>query len=173
MISKSLQKELLEQVRAEWESEFYYMAMMAWCYNNDLEGFAKWFFQQADEERMHGFKILAYLTEVGCDIAIPSVAVPKTAFKDIEHLFELTLKHEQKVTALIYSLVDTAIKERDHASNAFLQWYVNEQVEEESTARTLLAQVKRCKGHPGALLMLERELGARGAGMPGGETEGE
>ena len=172
MISKNLQKQMLEQVKAEWESEFYYMAMMAWCYNNDLDGFAKWFYQQSAEERIHGFKILNYLTEVGCDIAIPSVTAPKVAFKDIEQIFELTLKHEQKVTALIHALVETAIKEHDHASNAFLQWYVTEQVEEESTARTILTQIKRCKGYPGALLMLERELGARGMGMPGGE-EGE
>jgi ferritin len=166
MISKNLQKQLLDQVRYEWESEFYYMAMMAWCYNNDYDGFAQWFFQQAGEERMHGLKILAYLNQVGGELSIPAVSVPKTAFKGIEQIVELTLKHEQKITKLIHELVEAAIREHDHSTNNFLQWYVREQIEEESTARTLLAKVRRCKGAPGALLILENELAARGIGLP-------
>lgn len=166
MLSKSLQKQLLDQVKYEWESEFYYMAMMAWCYNNDYDGFAQWFFQQAGEERIHGLKILSYVNQVGGEIMIPAIAAQKCDFKNIEALFELTLKHEQKVTKLIHELVEAAIKERDHSTNNFLQWYVKEQIEEEDTARKLLAKVKRCENATSALLMLENELGARGTGLP-------
>ena len=155
MLSKTMADMLLAQVQREWESEFYYLAMMAWCYNNDFEDFGKWFEMQAGEERLHGMKMLTYTAEVGNDISIPSVQVPQADFQSIEHIFELTLAHEEKVTGFINSLVDQALKENDHRTNAFLQWFVSEQVEEEATVRSLLAKLRRAKGDPSALMMIE------------------
>jgi ferritin len=165
MLAKALHKQLLDQVKYEWESEFLYLAMMAWCYNNDYEGFAQWFYRQSMEERAHGAMILGYLTELGAEIEIPTVVAPKAKFKDLEEMFDQTLKHEQKVTKLIHDLVEAATKERDYATVQFLQWYVKEQIEEEDTARKILVKIRRGKGAPGFLFMLERELGARGVGL--------
>lgn len=167
MLNKKVQTKLLEQVKHEWESEFYYMAMMAWCYNNDYDGFGKWFFNQANEERNHGLRIISFIADVGGEIEIPSVKVPSADFKDLEDIFARQLKHEEKVTKLVHELVDLSIKENDHSTNTFLQWFVREQIEEEATSRHLLAKVKRAQGSPGALLMLESELaGQRPEALP-------
>ena len=124
MISKKMQSQILDQVKAEWESEYFYLAMMAWCFNNDYPGFGMWLLKQADEERGHGMKMLRYLNEVGGELAIPSVTVPKAKFESPAQIFDLVLKHERKVTALIYGLVKTAEEEKDYATLNFLQWYV-------------------------------------------------
>lgn len=161
MISKKMQDRLLEQVKAEWESEFYYLAMMAWCFNNNFPGFGKWLLKQADEERGHGMKLLRYLSEVGGDLAIPSVTVPKARFESPAQIFDLVLKHERKVTALIHGLVEAAQQEKDYATLNFLQWYVKEQVEEESTAADIVARLERVKGQGAGLMFIENQLAAR------------
>lgn len=161
MISQPMQAKLNEQVRHEWESEFYYLAIMAWCFNNNYGGFGLWFLKQAGEEREHGMKILRYLNEVGAEIAIPSVKTPAVQIKSVEDTFELGLEHEKKVTRLIHDLVDLAVTEKDHTTNQFLQWFVSEQAEEEASFRDIVAKLQRIKGAPGGLFMLEAKLAER------------
>ncbi len=162
MASDQLKSKLLEQVRHEWESEYYYYAMMAWLTNNDYTGFAKWFQKQAEEEHVHGMKILDYLAQINAEVKLPpSLTIPAADFKDIHDIFERSLKHEQKVTALINDLVDLAIKENDHKTNHFLQWYVGEQIEEEATVNEILGKLRRIQGAPGGMFMLEAQLAGR------------
>ena len=173
MLSKTIQAKLLEQVKNEWESEFIYLGMMAWCFNNNYDGIGNWLYNQANEEREHGFRILRYLIESDGDISIPSIAVPKANIKDLESIFEAVLKHEQKVTKMIHTLVDLSLKEKDHATNAFLQWFVTEQMEEEASARDILNKIQRTQGSPGALYLMEQKIGnLRPGRLPGGPAEG-
>jgi len=168
MINEQLQNKLLDQVRLEWESEFYYLQMMAWCYNHDYEGFGNWFYAQANEERDHGMRILSFLTEIGGALAIPSVNVPEAEFTGIEEIFERVLGHEEKVTVQVHKLVSMAIEQNDHSTNNFLQWFVKEQIEEESSVRAILAKVRRAAGTPAALLMIENDIAqARNVSLPG------
>lgn len=158
MISQAMQDKLLEQVRVEWESEFAYLTIMAWCYNNDFDGFGAWFHQQANEEREHGLRILRFINNAGGSIGIPSINVIAPDFRNLQHLFELTLQHEEQVTGSINRLVDQAMADNDHTTHTFLQWFIQEQVEEESTARHILAKIRRAEGAPGALFMIEQQL---------------
>lgn len=161
MISKKMQKRLIEQIKHEWESQLYYQSMMAWCMNNDYNGFASWFSKQADEERGHGMRILQFIADADGEVSIPSLTSKAADFKDLEDLFSSALAAEQSVTAQINELLGHAMKESDHATQAFLQWFVQEQIEEEATARDNLAQVKRVKDNPAALFIMENELSKR------------
>ncbi|MCL5270344.1 MAG: ferritin [bacterium] len=161
MLSKKMEERLNEQVRNEWISEYYYLAMMAWCFNNDYDGFGMWFLKQADEERAHGMKLLRYLNEAGGSIRIPAVAPPGTELQGVDHMFELTWEHERKVTAMIHEIADLARQEKDYATDNFLQWFIKEQVEEENTVRNIVAQLRRIQGAPAGLFMLESKLAAR------------
>lgn len=158
MLSQTMRDTLIEQIKIEWESEFYYLAMMAWCYNNDLDGYGDWFMKQAEEEREHGMRIARFISEVGAELAIPSINAPEARFENIEHCFKLTLEHEEFVTHAVHQIVDLALKEHDYTTNNFMQWYVNEQVEEEATARLILGRVRRAQGNPSALFIVETQL---------------
>ena len=157
-LSKLMHKRLIEQAQREWEAEFYYLSMMAWCLNNDYDGFGAWFMNHGDEERNHGRRILNYLHEVNAALSIPSVQVTRTRFKSVRHCFELALSHEAKVSVMIHKLVAQSIREKDYRTQTFLQWYVEEQIEEESVVRAALSKIKRAEGSAGALLMVENQL---------------
>ena len=158
MLSETMRAKLIEQIKIEWESEFYYLAMMAWCYNNELDGYGDWFMKQAAEERAHGMRIARFISEVGAELEIPSITAPAAKFENIEHCFKLTLEHEEYVTKAVHEVVDLALKEHDYTTNNFMQWYVNEQVEEEATARLVLGKVRRAGGNPSALFIVETQL---------------
>ncbi len=161
MLSKQMEQRLLEQVRNEWVSEFYYLELMSWCFNNDFDGFGMWFLKQSQEEHEHGMKILRFVNDAGGTLKILPITPPVVEIKDIEHVFELTWEHEQKVTAMIHELYAMAINEKDYPTQNFLQWFINEQLEEESTVRNIVAQLKRVKGAPAGLFMIEAKLAAR------------
>jgi ferritin len=169
MLSATMQTKLLEQAGKEWDSEYYYMAMGAWCYNNELDGFGAWFEQQASEEHTHGLRILHYIRDVGGQISIPAINPIGNDFSSLRDTFEKTLEHEQLVTRMVHDLVSQARQENDHTTDHFLQWFVSEQVEEESTARAILAKVKRAGDNPSALFLLEQQL-APAAAKAGGEA---
>lgn len=160
MLSEAVRKQLIVQVQKEWESQFYYLEMMAWCYNNELDGFGAWFERQAGEEHTHGLKILHYISDVGGEISIPSITAPPASFTSLLDTFEKTLAHEIHVTGLVHELVSLAQAEHDHTTYHFLQWFVNEQIEEESTARSIVGKLKRAGDNPSALLLIESQLGA-------------
>lgn len=163
MLSETMQKELTGQIKMEWESEFYYLTMMAWCLNNDYPGFASWFDQQAAEERIHGRKFLDYIDQAGGEVVIPSVEAKTSKFLDLQDLFEHALQAEQNVSAAIDKLLSKAIAEGDHATQQFMQWFVSEQLEEEAMARDNLALIRRIKDNPSAVYLMEQQLAKRGA----------
>ncbi len=162
MLKKSIEKAFNEQINAETYSAYLYWSMSAWCETNNLPGFANWMRIQAQEEMTHALKFYTHILERGGQVKLTAIEGPETEWKDIEAVFAATLKHENYVTERINALVDLAIKEKDHASNQYLQWFVNEQVEEEKNAEQILGQLKIMGKQPGAALyMLDKEMAAR------------
>ena len=161
MISKQLNKAINEQINKEVYSEYLYLAMSGWFTAQNLDGFANWMMVQAKEEHDHAMKFFNYVLERGGEIELMALAKPDKTFKNPLNAFKMALAHENFITKSINELMDLAIKEKDHAAKSFLQWYVDEQVEEESNADKLVKQLAMIKDNVHALLMLDRELAAR------------
>jgi ferritin len=161
MISKKMEKALNEQVNAELYSAYLYLSMEAYFKSQNLNGFANWMRVQTQEEMMHAMKIYEFINERGGRITLKVIDGPQTKWDSPLALFKEVYTHEQKVTGLINNLVDLAIEEKDHATNTFLQWFVNEQVEEEASADQVVQQLKMMEKAPGGVFMLDRELGQR------------
>ncbi len=161
MISKKLQNAINAQINRELFSEYLYLSMSAWFAQESLDGFANWMGVQAQEEHFHAMKFFNYLIERGGKVILDKIEKPDNNFKSAVKAFEMTLAHEQFITKNINDLMDIAIKENDHAAKSFLQWYVDEQVEEESTADKLLSQLKMIGDRIEGVLMLDRELAQR------------
>lgn len=161
MISKNLNKAINEQINKEVFSEYLYLAMSGWFTAQNLDGFANWMLVQAKEEHDHAMKFFNYVLERGGEIELMALAKPEKTFKNPLNAFKMALAHEQFISKSINELMDLAIKEKDHAVKSFLQWYVDEQVEEESNADKLVKQLGMIKDNVHALLMLDRELATR------------
>ena len=161
MISNKMEEALNGQVNAELYSAYLYLSMESYFKSLNLNGFANWMRVQTQEEVAHGMKIYDFVNERGGRVTLKAIEGPQTEWGSPLAVFEAVYTHEQKVTGLINKLVDLAVKEKDHATNAFLQWFVNEQVEEESSADELVQQMKIMKDAPGGMFMLDRELGQR------------
>ena len=161
MISKKVSDLINSQIAKEQYSAQYYLAMAAWFYKQDLDGIANYFRVQAKEELQHGEKMFGYLKDVGGEIVIEALAQPPYDFKDAIDVFERALEHEVYVTKSINSIVKAADEEDDYATKAFLQWFVNEQVEEEANASQYLAKMKRVNDNPSALYLFDQELAQR------------
>jgi len=143
-----------EQLNAELFSSYLYLSMAAYFGSQNLKGMAQWMRMQAQEENMHGMRFFDFINECGGRITLVKIKEPKTEWSSPLDVFEDTCKHESKVTGLI---------EKDHAANAFLQWFVTEQVEEEATAQEIRDKLKLIGDNPVVLFMIDRELGQRAA----------
>lgn len=161
-ISKTLQDAINEQINKELFSEYLYLSMAAYSFNQNLEGFGKWFMIQAKEEHSHAMKFFKYIYERRGSVVLKAIEKPEADFKSMEEVFEQTLKHEELVTKSIHNLADLAIKENDHASNSFLKWFIDEQVEEEANADQILQKLKMMKNNINGMIWLDKELGKRG-----------
>jgi len=161
MISKKMTDALNEQVNAELYSAYLYLAMAAYFESENLAGFANWMRIQTQEEVAHAMKIYDFLNERGAAVLLKAIAKPPAKWASALAVFQATYKHEQKVTAMINELVNLAISAKDHATNSFLQWFVNEQVEEEKNAAGIVGKLKLIKNSPQALYMLDKELAQR------------
>lgn len=131
MISKKLEKALNNQIKLEAEASFAYLAMASWCEKQGLNGCAKFFYGHAEEERQHMLKIFHYLNEVEGHSLVPALEQPKLDFKDIVDAVTVAMKSEQKVTKAVNELYELAEKEKDYGTYNFVEFYVNEQREEE------------------------------------------
>ena len=165
MINERVEKALNEQVNAEIYSAYLYLSMSSYFESVNLPGFAQWMKAQAQEEMVHGMKIYDFIHERGGRVLLSAIETPQTQWTNPVSAFAATLEHEQKVTALINGLVDVAIAEKDHATNIFLQWFVTEQVEEESSVDAVLQKLKMVGDQGHGLFMMDRELGARGTAV--------
>lgn len=162
MISAKIQKALNEQINKELYSAYLYLSMAAYFQNTGLEGFSRWMRLQAEEEREHALKIFDYVFDRGGTVKLAAIEAPPARWASPLAVFKEVFKHETFVTKSINTLVDLAAGERDHATSSFLKWFVDEQVEEEAGAGTIVNRLEMAEKAPGAMLMLDRALGARG-----------
>jgi len=161
MVSKKMQDALNKQLNLEFYSSYFYLSMSAYFELNDLQGFATWFRLQSDEEYSHALKIFDFLNQVGGKITLGKIEAPKTKWDSFLAVFQDTLDHEKAVTKGINDLVDLAISEKDHATANFLQWFVSEQIEEESTAQQNVTKMEMIGDSKSGLYILNREFGSR------------
>ncbi|HEY5653088.1 MAG TPA: ferritin [Pontiella sp.] len=166
MISKKMQEELNEQMNKEFYSAYMYLAMSAYCNAIGLQGFAHWMRIQYEEESMHVTKMYDYILGQGGTIHLKTIDEPPMEYGTPLKIFEKTLEHEQFVTAHIHQLMDLAVGEKDYATQAFLQWYVTEQVEEEANVNDILAPLRMVGDDKSGLMMIDQQLGSRPAPTP-------
>ena len=171
-ISPVMQDALNGQINEEFFSGYLYLSMSACFEARSLKGIATWFRNQALEEQIHASKFFDFVLERGGNVNLQPLKGPKTNWSTPLEAFEDALAHEQHITDCINALVDKATDEGDHASKVFLDWFVNEQVEEEATAQGVVDQLKLIGDNGYGILMLDRELGQRTFTMPaaGGEA---
>lgn len=158
MISKNMEKALNAQIVLEGYASQLYLAMASWCDTQGLEGCTKFMHRQSEEERMHMLKIFYYLSEVDAFAKTPGIDQPPHEFESVRALFEQVYQHEQKVTAAIHQLLKIGYEENDHTTLNFLQWYVEEQREEEALMRTILDRIKIIGDGPQSLYYIDKEV---------------
>ncbi len=166
MISNDMQQALQQQLNDEFYSGYIYLAMSAYCASIDFNGAAVWLKQQYEEERMHATRIYNYLVDQGAQVVLKGIKEPPSEFGSLLEVFESSLKHEQGMTKKLNDLSDHALKEKDHATYNLLQWFVNEQVEEEATVGEIISKIRLVKEDGYGLLMIDNELGTRAAPAP-------
>jgi len=161
MIGTKMQKALNGQLNAELYSAYLYLSMAAYFESTNLPGMANWMRVQTQEEQFHAMKIYNHILERGGKVTLDAIEAPPSEWDSPLSVFKSGLKHEQKVTGLINDLVYLARDEKDNASEIFLQWFVNEQVEEEDNAGTIVGQLELIKDSPQALFMMDKDLAQR------------
>lgn len=142
MLSKKIEKILNEQLAKEGYSSDIYLAMASWAEVNGYAGISKWLYAQSEEERMHMLKFLAYINDRGGHAIVPASEQPPKDYESVQKLFEQVLEHEEYISASINDIVGECINEKDYTTHTWIQWFVNEQIEEETQARNILDKLK-------------------------------
>jgi len=158
---KSVEEILNKQINAEFWSAYLYLSMSSYLAQKGYAGFASWMRIQYQEEMSHALKLFDYVISRGGDVKLTPISAVETEWKGIPEIFESTYEHECKVTDMIHDCYETALKERDHATANMLQWFINEQAEEEESALEIIDKLKMIGDKGAGLYMLDRELGAR------------
>jgi ferritin len=161
VINQKIEDALNGQLNKELYSSYLYLSMSAYFESNNLKGFAHWLRVQAKEELGHGMKFFDYIAQRGGHPGLRQIDAPPNNWKSHKSVFEDAYQHEQKVTKYIHELVDLARSERDHATEVFLQWFVNEQVEEEMNANEIVQKMGLAGDVWSALFVIDSELGKR------------
>ncbi len=160
-LEKNVLKAMNEQINKELFSSYLYLSMSAYCESEGFPGCAKWLKVQSEEENDHGMKIYHFIHERGGRVELEAIDKPKADFKNLSQLFTQVLEHEQKVSASITALYETALKANDYPTQIMLQWFITEQVEEEKNAHEIVDLLKKVGDSPVSLMMFDRQLGAR------------
>lgn len=162
-LSKKLEKALNEQITHELESAYVYLSMCAYFEAQNLLGMAHWMRLQAQEEVGHAMKIFGFINDRGGRVELGAIAKPPVEFKSPLEVFQKALAHERKITGLINQLYDLADDEDDYPTEVMLQWFIDEQVEEEKSAQEVIDHLKLIGESGAGIFMLDRQLGERKA----------
>ena len=162
----TLQDAINRHINAELYASYLYLSMSTFCESIDLPGFAHWMRVQSQEEYTHAMKLVSYLEDRDGRVILLPIDQPPVEFDSVEDVMRRTLHHETHVSQQINELYGVAVSAGDYASQIMLQWFVTEQVEEEKTARDVIAALDMVRGRSDALLLLDREMGARPAASP-------
>jgi len=163
MFSKKVRGTMNLQIKYELESAYIYLSMASYLDSITLPGMAHWMKLQAQEEVAHAMKFYTFINDRGGRVELQSIDQPPVEFESPLDIFERALAHEQKITGNINDLYALAIEEKDYPSQLLLQWFIDEQVEEERNAGDIVEILKRIGDEGHALLMLDKELGQRQA----------
>ncbi|MBI5141819.1 MAG: ferritin [Nitrospirae bacterium] len=161
MLSSELEKSLNEQMNREFYSAYLYLSMSSWFAVQELPGFANWFRVQTQEELVHAMKFFDFINGTGGHAIAAAIDGPPSGFESIVQVFEKSLVHEKFVTSCINKLVDQARGEGNHATDIFLQWFVTEQMEEESSVSAILKKARLIGDDGRGILMIDAELATR------------
>jgi ferritin len=167
MLKKKIENILNQQVEIEGYSSNLYLAMATWAESNGFAGIAQWLYAQAEEERIHLLKFIHYINEKGGHAIVPGFKLPPKTYKGIKPLFEEVLKHEEFVTESINNIVGLAIQEHDYTTQTWVQWFVNEQIEEEAQVCEILDKIKLIG--EGSLYLFDRDIMSLRAAAAAGE----
>lgn len=165
-MKKIIEDALNEQVKREEHSSRLYLQMATWCEVNGFPGAAAFLYKQAEEERMHQLKIVHYINDRDGEAILQSIDAPVSKYNSLKELFEKVLEHEKYITASINDIYGLCLKENDFTTGNFLQWFINEQIEEESTMRSILDKIKLAGDHQGGLFHVDKELAGLAAARP-------
>ena len=160
-MNENVQKAMNAQIGLELESAYAYLAMSAKLECQNFEGFAKWMRMQAQEELAHAMRLFDYMLERGCTVELPAIGAPSINARNPLQVFELSLMHEQKVTAAIHALYELARAEQDYATELQMQWFITEQVEEEASVGLAVEKLRMAGDDKPALIMLDASFGGR------------
>jgi ferritin len=161
MLSKKIENAINKQINAELWSAYLYLSMSAYFESINLGGFANWMRVQAQEEVGHAMRFYNHVVERRSRVTVSAITAPPVSWKSPLNAFEDAFKHEQKVTGLIYDIASIATAEKDHATMSMLKWFIDEQVEEESSTDAIVQKLKMIGSNTGGLYMLDRELSQR------------
>jgi len=161
VLSDTLAAALNDQIKHELGSAYLYLAMSAYCESTNMPGAASWLRLQAAEEQEHALKFFSHVLDRGGKVTLQAIPQPPAEYTSLVDVFEQVLAHEQKVTALITRLYELAVKENDYPSQFMLQWFINEQVEEEQNGTTIVEMLRMVGSQPQGLFMIDSKLGAR------------
>jgi len=164
MFSQVIVGALNDQINMELRSSYAYLAMSAYCERMHFRGCARWLRLQSDEEYGHAMKLFDLLRDRGCKIVLKALPEPPMDFASISDVFEQALQHEIAVSEKINAIYELAFREKAYAAAPQLEWFLTEQIEEEKTARDIVAKLNMIKNDPAALLDMDRELGSRTPG---------
>lgn len=156
MLNKKVEKALVAQIEKEGYSSHLYLAMAGWAESKGMAGIAKWLYAQADEEREHMLKFIYYVNERGGRAIIPGFEQPPVDFDGVQKLFEQVLEHERYVSKSINDIVAVCLEEKDFTTHNWIQWFVEEQIEEEASAQTILDKLNLVGN--GSLYMFDRDI---------------
>ncbi|AXA33530.1 ferritin [Francisella adeliensis] len=159
MLSQKLLKALNDQFNYELESANIYLAMAGYTEDLGLGGFTNWFMAQYEEELFHAKKVMKFINDKNGRIEVQATAAPQNHFNSLLEVFEETLRHEEDITSKLYHLMDIALDEKEHATKSFLQWFIDEQVEEEATVCDMINKIKLVKDS--GLYLLDQEAAKR------------
>lgn len=158
MMHKKVEAALNKQIEIEAQSSQFYLAMASWAEVNGLSGTAAFLYEHSDEERLHMLKLVKYVNERGGHAIIPALSQPPAKFKGVHSVFDSLLKHEVFVSNEINKVVDVCLSNKDYSTHNFMQWYVAEQIEEESLARQIMDKLKLIGNDSGGLYIFDRDI---------------
>lgn len=160
MVKKNVETAINEQIRREEFSSRLYLSMAIWCEANGFPGAAAFLYRQSDEERMHQLKLVHYVNDRGGVAILKALDEPNAKYDSLLDVFQQVMKHEEYITASINDLYEVTLHEKDYTTGSFLQWYINEQIEEESTMRTILDKISLVGNDKAGMFHIDKELDA-------------
>lgn len=161
MLNEKMNKELNRQINHELAAAYNYLAMATWFETQNLQGFAKWMFQQRDEEHLHAQKFVEYVLDRGGKVELAAVAQPAADYDSPLAVYKMALEMEKLNTKTIHELYEASLELKDYATQSFLKWFLDEQVEEEKSCEDVIALLEMAGDNSSALLMLNNDMGNR------------